>query len=422
VVDWLTYMSNEVTFNNEFDLTCQNLNKVVIKENAAKNICIVWDVDDRSISYNSFILSKNSASVVTCEISFYKSKSTNKYIPRLTFRKKSPDGSEKESKNPSNIIISINDSDSAERFWRLISFLGSYKDLVDVGDFNKVFKVVSSENYIIEFQNKAEKEKVEELKKLIGLANLSSSDIKAFTFEERKKNLKAFLYLLKNKIIPNGKDSHTFYRDRYKLPSGEEYIWHHFLKKYDWILGLNADLKFIMDFLDEQKVGIPDSKGKGDPQTDLLGISEFTVLVELKHANVHVFKKTKIKGRANTWDFTPDFIEGISQCLGQKFELEASFNIKDFEKEDKTLLDKSMVQSIDPKSILLIGNKKEEFPINGLSSDNRVKNKTLERFRRNNRNIDVLTYDELFERAYHIVYSKKLDSEWYWQDEDDLFN
>ena len=42
-------------------------------------------------------------------------------------------------------------------------------------------------------------------------------------------------------------------------------------------------------------------------------------------------KKEKSKGRANTWDFSSDFIEGISQCLGQKFELDKVFDQKQFE-------------------------------------------------------------------------------------------
>lgn len=409
------------TFNNEFDLTCEELNKVIIKENHNKDNCIIWDAKDSSISYSTFILTKNSRSKTICDITFYKSSNTDKYIPRLTFKRLFLDGKEQESKSSNKVIISFSESDSAQKLWDLIAFLSSYKDLVDIGEFESVYKVVPKESYIIEFKNKGEKEKIEELKELISIANLSYSDIKILTFHERKSNLKAFFYLLKNKEIGDGKDSHTHYREKYGIGNGEEYIWHHFLKNHDWILGLNADLKFIMDFLDEQKVGASNSKGGGDPQADLLGISEFTVLVELKHTNTPIFKNKKSKGRANTWDFTSDFIEGISQCLGQKFELEKSFDSKDFLKEDGSVLNKSQIQNIDPKSILLIGNKKEQFPTNKLDNINLIKTETLERFRRNNRNIDVLTYDELFERAYHIVYSRKLDKEWYWKEENELF-
>lgn len=414
-------MNLEISFNNEFDLTSQKLSQVVIKENRNKDNCFIWNATNSQISYSTFIINKNSRSKTICEITFYKSSITKKYIPRLTFQRLFLDGRDQDSKNPVKVTIPFNSSDSAQIFWKLISFLISYKDLVDVGEFENTYKVVSKESYIIDFKDKAEKEKIEELKELINIANLSTSDVRALTFNERKNNLKIFFYLLTNKIMSDGNDSHSHYRKKYNIRNGEEYIWHHFLKRHDWILGLNADLKFIMDLLSEQKVGFSNSIGRGDPQADFIGISEFTVLVELKHTNTQIFKKEKSKGRANTWDFTSDFIEGISQCLGQKFELEKSFESKDFIKEDGSVLDKAQIQSIDPKSVLLIGNRKNEFAINKLDSTNLIKNKTLERFRRNNRNIDVLTYDELFERAFHIVYSKKLDSGWYWQDEQELF-
>jgi hypothetical protein len=412
---------NEITFNNEFDLTKEKLSNVVIRENYNKDNCFIWNVDDSAIAYNSFVLTKNRRSKTICEISFFKSSITNKYIPRLTFKRLFLNNEEQDSNNPLKVNISFNHSDSAQTFWQLISFLNSYKDLVDTGEFESRFKVVSKESYILEFKDKNEKQKIEDLKELINIADLSTTNIKALTFESRKQNLKAFYYLLINKEISAIKDSHSIYREKYKIRNGEEYIWHHFLKKHDWILGLNVDLKFIIEFLDEQKVGQSDSKGKKDPQIDLLGISEFTTLVELKHSNTSIFKKEKSKGRANTWDFTSDFIEGVSQCLGQKFELDKAFEGKIFVREDKTRLDKNGIQSIDPQSVLIIGNKKKEFPIYKSDDINLVKNKTLERFRRNNRNIDVLTYDELFERAYHIVYSKKLSKDWYWENEDEIF-
>lgn len=415
-------MLGTTTFKNEFDLTKNELNEVVIRETINQDTCFIWNVNDSSIVYNSFVLIKNSRSKTICEVAFFKSSVTHRYIPRLTFKRLLLNNEEQDTKNPTKVTIAFADSDAAHSLWKFIGFLNSYKDLVDTGEFDSQYKVVPKESYIIEFRDKNWAQKIEDLKELINIAELSTNDINALTFESRKQNLKAFYYLLINKQITNEKDSHTYYREKYPLKNGEEYIWHHFLKRHDWILGLNIDLRFIIEFLDEQKVGESDSKGKGDPQTDLLGISEFTTLVELKHSNTEIFKKDKSKGRANTWDFTSDFIEGISQCLGQKFELEKSFDRKIFIKEDSTRLDKDGIQSIDPQTILILGNKKKEFPINKSNDINLVKNKTLERFRRNNRNIDVLTYDELFERAYHIVYSKKLSKEWYWEDEKTIFS
>jgi hypothetical protein len=406
-----------VTFDNEFDLTKQDLSLLTIKENSAKDNCIIWDSNDQNKVYTSFIISKNTKSKTICVITFYKSSSTKRYIPRLTFKRLKLTGEEQTARENKTINISFNTSEDALIFWKLIGFLNSYKELVDLGEFDKSFKVVSKDSYIIEFRDKETHDKIKDIKELISISNLTSNDIKSITFENRKKDIKVFFYLLKNL------DSiHERYKIKYNIKNlGEEFIWHHFLKNHDWILGLNADLKFVMDFYHEQNIGMGDSKGAKSPKADFVGISEYTVLVELKHSNTRIFKEAKSKGRANTWDFTSDFIEGISQCLGQKFDLDKYFDEKIYIK-DEHRLDKRGIESIDPKTIFLIGNKKEEFPINELNDNNLLKNKTLERFRRNIRNIDILTFDELFERAYHIVFSKKLDKNWYTKNEAGIFN
>lgn len=403
----------QTTFDNEFDLTIQSLEELILKETNAKDKCVIWSAKNDKLAYSSFLLSKNSQTKTICEVYFFKSSETQKYIPRPVFKKIALNGDIKTSKSKDKIIIDFDSSEDAATFWKLIGFLYSYKELVDVEEFERAFKVQAKESFIVEFQNKTEKEKFEDLKELVLLANLSTNDIKAITFETRKQNLKAFYFLLKNIQLYKKKPSLIEYSEKFNLQIGEEYVWHHFLKNHDWILGLNTDIRFIIDFLDEQKVGNPDSKGSKNPQVDLLGLSEYTVLVELKHSNTEIFKKSKSKGRANTWDFSNDFVEAISQCLGQKNELEKSFDAKTFVKEDGTQLNKTGIYTVDPKAFLIIGNKKKEFPIDTQIDINITKSKTLERFRRNNRNIDIITFDELFERAYQIVYSKKLDPNWY---------
>ncbi|TAH03109.1 MAG: DUF4263 domain-containing protein [Sphingobacteriales bacterium] len=202
------------------------------------------------------------------------------------------------------------------------------------------------------------------------------------------------------------------YREKYSIPPGDEAIWHHFLKSNDWILGLNVDIKFIREFYDEQKVGIENSKAAGSPKADLLGVSDFTTLIELKHSCTQIFKKEKTKGRANTWDFSSDFIEGISQCLGQKFALDRSYKTKDFVNDNRKMLDTNLTLTIDPKTVFIVGNRKVEFP-HDLDSIHHFKSQTFELFRRNNRNVEIVTFDELFERAYHTVYGDKIQQDWY---------
>src|SRR5690554_4243936 len=346
---------NSAIFNNEFDLTKRDLDEIEIRETKDKMNCYIWDQNKSETAYNRFILDKNSQSKVICKISFHKSSDTGKYLPRPIFKRLSLDGDIRKSKSKDKVMVNLSASDKAKQFWKLIGFLFKYKDLVELGEFEKSYEVISLDKYIVQFKDRTEQEKIEELKELVRAGNLPSSAIKSLTFENRKQNLKAFYCLLTNREFEE-KKSRDIYRIKHNLPSGEEIIWHHFLKENDWILGLNVDVRFIDEFLYEQKVGQENSMGAESPQADIIGVSEFTTLVELKHSNTEIFKRKKSKGRANTFDFTSDFIEGISQCLGQKYAFEKAYEQKNFIKEDGSRLDTDISQTIDPKCILLIGN------------------------------------------------------------------
>jgi hypothetical protein len=63
-------------------------------------------------------------------------------------------------------------------------------------------------------------------------------------------------------------------------------------------------------------------------------------------------------------------------------------------------------KAYDSKVILIIGDWKElENSSNTLEKE--IKKKTLELFRRDSRNVEILTFDELFERAKFIVEGAK---------------
>jgi len=404
----------QTTFDNTFNLVTGDISKIEIKENYSHDNCLIRDKISHSTYYKTFILDENSKTKIVCEVAFYPSSVTSKYLPRLTFKKIDNQGLQKEIETKKDINIAFSKSEQALVFWKLIGFLNSFKDIVDTGEFDVSFGVYSKNKFIAEFETQTEKQKVEDIRTLINKSDIKETDIRSILFEKRKHNLKAFLFLLKNMAF-QGKTSIDHYREKFSVQPGDEAIWHHFLKSNDWILGLNVDIKFIREFYDEQKVGTENSKGIGSPKGDLLGVSDFTTLIELKHSETKIFKTVKSKGRANTWDFTSDFIEGVSQCLGQKFALDKSYKTKDFVNDQGKMLDKIQTLTIDPKTVFIIGNRKLEFP-HTLESDNHTKSQTFELFRRNNRNIDIVTFDELFERAYHTVYGDIIKQDWYTDD------
>ncbi|MEA2029653.1 MAG: DUF4263 domain-containing protein, partial [Campylobacterota bacterium] len=343
---------------------------------------------------------------------FHRSSESNKYIPRLTFRKVDTKNQQKEIEPKKDIIIAFEKGQKPKIFWEFIGFLMSFKHLVDIGQFENKYKIAKTD-YLVEFNKKDEKEKFEDIKELIEKSNFSSLNyLKELEFIERKKNLKAFLYLLKNHQYGT-QNSFDKYKEKYKIKAqGHEIVWQHFLLHNKWLLGLNTDIRIIQALLSEQDIGIKNSEGNQSPKVDFVGFSNYTTLIEVKTSKTPIFKENKTnKSRTNTWDFSSDFIEGISQCLGQKIEFELSYKNKDYI-NDGNIIDKNKTRTLDAKIIFLIGNRNIEFPHN-YDVSNILKSETFERFKQNSKNIEIITFDELFERAYYIIFNKPPIEHWF---------
>src|SRR5690606_7398709 len=279
-----------------------------------------------------------------------------------------------------DVIIRFGDGDEARVFWKVIHFLQGFKELVDLGDFHSKYQAVSFDSYLHEFKSKANKNKFEELVKLAEDVKLSNQEIKELLFPQRRNSIHWFYAFLKDLQNKEGTKAFESYRNKHTITEqGQEAIWHHFLKTNEWIIGLNVDIRFIRDLLTKQKVGNENSKGVGSPEVDLLGISYFTTLIELKTSKTRIFRTEKSrKSRANTWDFSSDFIEAYSQVLAQRSEISESKDIVD---EHGVILDTKKNRILDPKAVLIIGNRNEEFP-HVRNSDFDVKSECFERIRR----------------------------------------
>ena len=92
----------------------------------------------------------------------------------------------------------------------------------------------------------------------------------------------------------------------------------------------------------------------------------------------------------------------ISQILVQKAEWEVKSKTQQFNSNGQPIKQ----QTFDPKTILVIGHSGQ---FAGDTKDQKIKAKTFELYRRNSRNINLLTYDELYERAYFIVNQKQIN-------------
>jgi len=178
----------------------------------------------------------------------------------------------------------------------------------------------------------------------------------------------------------------------------DEKEWQAFFKDNPWIFGYGLDYRFLNIIQKEASVSNVDLDAKNTVISDfLMSDTRFTVLVELKRPDTPLFESGS--NRSKSWKLSKDITNSISQILTQKAEWEFKSQTEQFDSNGKMIEEKT----IDPKTILIIGNTSQ---FKGTDRDSIIKAKTFELYRRNSRNIEIITFDELYEKASFIVNNK----------------
>jgi hypothetical protein len=228
---------------------------------------------------------------------------------------------------------------------------------------------------------------------LINEGIISSKDIVNTSFRKRGlqyfKNLKDDPNYWKTYATENNISTHS-----------EEKVWQFFFEKNEWIFGYGLDYRFQQILQRETHLSDAELDGSNTVINDfLLGDKFFTTFIELKKPSTSLFGNEK--NRSNSWRLSNELIDSVSQILEHKasglIRLDKKQYIKDEPLEQK---------AYDSKVILIIGDWSELGKADStLESD--IKKKTFELFRRDSKNIDILTFDELYERACFIAEGKK---------------
>ena len=228
---------------------------------------------------------------------------------------------------------------------------------------------------------------------LINEGIISSKDIVNTAFRKRGvqifKDLKDNANYWKTYAAENNISSHQ-----------EEKVWQYFFEKNQWIFGYGLDYRFQKILQREVHLSEAELDGSNTVIGDyLLGDKFFTTFIELKKPSTPLFGKEK--NRSNSWRLSNELIDSVSQILEHK----ASGLIR---LDNKQYINGEPLEQkpYDSKVILIIGDWSElDNCISTHESD--IKKKTFELFRRDSRNIEILTFDELFERACYIAEGKK---------------
>lgn len=364
-------MSNAKTQSDIFDLTNKEslLNFEVRK---AKNDMYYLHNPVTCWPCRSFILSKNKNSYILVEVSFSENK--DRLLPEFKFSRHNIKDNSIQSlganaKEDKLGLVDLGENGS-QNFWDLIACLSKCQN-VDTTNFKR-HKILESDK-VIEINDQNFKEIIQQLidknyseDALIKIIehnfDLAEAIAKSTFQKQREKELNEFKQMLKQNC------------------SDETGKWQPFFERCKWIFGLGLNYKFLLKFKRELKTGLGDEEDKGQSFTDFgLGVlDEYSILVELKTPDAEIFMASE--GDSNTWKISQKLANSLVQVLSQKTAWVSNIKNK---------------FPVDPRCILIYGNTNQ--------IDNEIKKATFEMFRRDSRNIEVITYDELFKRAYYIV-------------------
>lgn len=231
---------------------------------------------------------------------------------------------------------------------------------------------------------------------LINEGIITSKDIVNTSF--RKKGLQIFKRLISEKdywktyATENGKSTHS-----------EEKIFQYFFENNQWIFGYGLDYRY--QSILQREVHLSDAELDGSNYVIgdyLLGDKMFTTFIELKKPSTNLFGNSG--NRSNSWKLSSELIDSFTQILEHK----ASGQIR-LEQMQYINGEPLQQKAFDSKVILIIGNW-NELDESSSTLEREIKMKTFELFRRDSRNVEIITFDELYERATFIVEGNSIKS------------
>lgn len=236
--------------------------------------------------------------------------------------------------------------------------------------------------------------------------NVTTKDL--INFGYRKKQLEIFDKLLTEM------EFFAEFKGKLEEESGknvsEEQVWQKFFEKNTWILGYGLDYIFNSE-LDSKKleqVTSGSNFNSGGKRTDALlkslGAINSLCFCELKLNSEPLLKQVKNPYRGESWQISDALAGAIAQVQRTVHKAVKDFSTKTEIKDKEDNLTGETLYFYNPKAFILIGNL-SEFMVDG--KINEIKFSSFEMFRKNLKNIEIITYDELYERTFYICHNKE---------------
>lgn len=228
--------------------------------------------------------------------------------------------------------------------------------------------------------------------------NITTNEIQDLAY--RKEQLEKFRCLLEDD------DFFIKTKESFNKKVGDEYVWQDFFENNTWIFGYGLNYIFNSPLQDkklEQVVTGFDFNNSGKRLDALMktrGLINSFCFGEIKTHKKHLLKQVDDSYRGECWAISDELAGAIAQTQKsvQKSIKELSTKVEIKNKIGDLTGEEIFIYQ--PKSFVVIGHLKEFITDNGVNED---KFSSFELFRQNQTNPEILTFDELYERAKFIV-------------------
>jgi hypothetical protein len=234
-----------------------------------------------------------------------------------------------------------------------------------------------------------------DLVKEISEQHITKSDVIAFAY--RKQQLDIFALMLNDQQYFDSKKVEWGVR-------GDEAIWQKFFEENPWIFGYGLNYIFTSQFdnkkLEQVTTGFSflESGKRADALMKTRGLISSLCFVEIKTHKTHLLQNESY--RSECWPISNELCGSVAQVQKTVQKALKSIQTKIEVRDEDGNPTGETAFLFQPKSFIVIGCLDEFIINNGI---NEQKFGSFELFRRNIHNPEIITFDELYERAKFIV-------------------
>ena len=265
--------------------------------------------------------------------------------------------------------------DCHENFWKLLNYVANFPGIdIPRGRFSAV--AIEDKDVLGAVLKMNDDKRRDVFRTLLSAPGLSLTKEDINLLLRRKENLAEF-----EKEISAGHN---------------ENWWQKFFEKNKWIFGYGLNYEIIDTLHPQPHYGDMSYDGRGGQRGDFLGITKgvdarFTVLVEIKKPTSSLLQGDE-EIRNGSWSLSSDLTDALAQLQGNidQWNKDGARQIENVRK-----LESEGIFTVQPKGILVIGKLAELEQLSKLE--------TFQRFRNSVHGVDILTFDELLDRATFIA-------------------